>query len=602
MASLFDSPNDMHWQGTIDSYRRQDTRTYIGKVVDERGDGNYTDNLTQKYSVELIGWGTKVFNAKVLVPNAGYNGTGNYVTYKNGDVVVGIAKEGQLDDFIITGSVRLNGEHRELEYEGKSLEFGDAPIGPRQRKAASNQVSIHPARISKLDSNTTIYGVNNTKDDYEDPTELGTLEDRLMKQAIPGIVKQQTREGVDLTYAYGGIVQVTDGNIIQVANGEKHNKCTKMLEQAKRHTKIATVLSTIGTFTATNAQEQVDFESILEEDFTDAEVTFSNIQFSDFNSANIQTFNPNSVFSISENTPIFNPITARPISTPVERDEPSDKSDTDLLPSKRNETSIDEEGDTQSILDRIREGFGALVRTPSYRATKHKELADLARKQAEECNRNGAAFQHSANLMTGRFGNHLGSSGAPKTSNKNGVPNQRVGNVNPNNFSSRNLGNPKPPTEFIAAHPSHYSSGSRINRPQRIFMHHTNVSIDTAIGLFQRTQKLDGQYRQVSAHYIVGRNGRIVQMVPDNKVAYHSGPGGNNNSIGIENEATRTEQGLTPAQEESLIKLVRYLTNVYNISNNKILGHNQVSSTECPTFVWSTQAELTNWVNTYIGT
>jgi len=607
MASLFDSPNDMHWQGTIDTYRRQDTRVYIGKILDERGDGNYTDNLTQKYTVELISWGTKVYNAKVVVPNAGYNGTGNYVTYKNGDVVIGMAKEGQLDDFMITGAVRLNGDHRELEFNGQGLEFGDAPIGPRQRKAPSNQVSLHPARVAKLDSHTSIYGVNNSKNDYEDPTELGPLEDRLMKQPIPGIIKQQNREGIDMTYAYGGIVQMTDGNIIQVANGEKHNKCTKMLEQAKRHTKIATVLSAIGTFTSTNAQDEIDFERILAEDFTDSEVTFNDVEFAQFDATNIQTFNPNATFSISESTPIFDPVTARPVPTPVERDTPSDVPD-EALQNSEGSSDIpinDEESRAQSLIDKIREGFGALLRTPTYRGNKHKELADLARKQAEECNKNGAAFQHSAGLMANRFGNHLGGAGSPRNSTTNKTPEQRTGNVDPNNFSSRNLGEPKPPVENIPAHPNHFSSGSIINTPKRIIMHHTSVSIDKAIGIFQRTEKVDGQYRQVSAHYIVGRDGRIVQMVPDNKVAYHAGPAGNNNSIGIENVATRTAQGLTEKQEEALVKLVRYLTSVYNISNDKIVGHNTIDPDprqQCPTFIWPTQAKLKEWADTYIGT
>jgi len=596
MASLFDSPNDMHWQGTIDTYRRSDTRTYIGKILDERGDGNYTDNLTQKYTVELIGWGTKAYNAKVVVPNAGYNGAGNYVTYKVGDVVVGTAKEGQLDDFMITGSVRLNGDHRELEYNGQALPFGDAPIGPRERKAASNQVSMHPARVAKIDAHTTIYGVNNSKNDYEDPTELGTLEDKLLKQPIPGIIKQQNKEGVDLTYAYGGIVQITDGNIIQVANGEKHNKCTKMLEQAKRHVKIASVLTAVGTFIGTNAQEEVDIERLLNEDFTDTEVTFNDIQFAEFDTTAIQTFNPNSTFSISETTPIFNPITARPIESNVERDTPQDVPDEQLSNSPETE-----EDNTQSLLDKVREGFGALLRTPQYRASKHKQLADLARRQAEECNRNGAALQHSAGLMASRFGNHLGTSSNPRaSSSSNEVPGRKTGNVNPNNFSSRNTGNPKPPTEQIPAHPNHYDSSDRINIPKRIFMHHTNGSLEHSVGIFQRTQKVDGQYRQVSAHYIVGRDGRIVQMVPDNKVGYHSGPGGNNNSIGIENEATKAEQGLTPVQEEALIKLVRYLTSVYNIPATNIFGHNTVSATLCPTYVWPTQENLKQWAETYI--
>ena len=123
--ALFDSPNDIQWQGQVDSFKRSGTQVYVGKILDERGDGNYLDNMFQKYTIELMGWGQKVYNAKPVIEEGGYNGTGTYRTYKVNDVVLVQAKEGQLDEAYIIGSTRLNGDFQKLEVEGQGQIHGE---------------------------------------------------------------------------------------------------------------------------------------------------------------------------------------------------------------------------------------------------------------------------------------------------------------------------------------------------------------------------------------------------------------------------------------------------------------------------------------------
>jgi N-acetyl-anhydromuramyl-L-alanine amidase AmpD len=89
----------------------------------------------------------------------------------------------------------------------------------------------------------------------------------------------------------------------------------------------------------------------------------------------------------------------------------------------------------------------------------------------------------------------------------------------------------------------------------------------------------------VSAHYVVGRDGRTVQMVPDDWIAWHAGtsamfperkppgePGVNKFSIGIELVGTE-RSGFTPPQLDALYALLRRLVTTYNIPPERVVGH-----------------------------
>jgi hypothetical protein len=89
----------------------------------------------------------------------------------------------------------------------------------------------------------------------------------------------------------------------------------------------------------------------------------------------------------------------------------------------------------------------------------------------------------------------------------------------------------------------------------------------------------------VSAHYVIGKDGKIIQMVQDEDRAWHAGksewhgvPNVNDYGLGIELVNLNDGQDPYPeAQYQSLVKLCQALAHKYNISTEDIVGHHQVS-------------------------
>ncbi len=98
----------------------------------------------------------------------------------------------------------------------------------------------------------------------------------------------------------------------------------------------------------------------------------------------------------------------------------------------------------------------------------------------------------------------------------------------------------------------------------------------------------------LSVHYIIGRDGRIIENLPPEKVAYHAGKSFWNNSdfgslngcsIGIELESPHLGQykkDYTVKQISSLMNLLKDLTIVYKIRKENILGHSDIAPTRKP--------------------
>jgi beta-N-acetylhexosaminidase len=84
----------------------------------------------------------------------------------------------------------------------------------------------------------------------------------------------------------------------------------------------------------------------------------------------------------------------------------------------------------------------------------------------------------------------------------------------------------------------------------------------------------------VSAHFLVARDGTIYRLMPENWMARHV-IGLNYSSIGIENvggKGNKTDD-LTPLQLESNIKLVRYLKEKYPTITH-LIGHHEYQEME----------------------
>ncbi len=122
----------------------------------------------------------------------------------------------------------------------------------------------------------------------------------------------------------------------------------------------------------------------------------------------------------------------------------------------------------------------------------------------------------------------------------------------------------RPVIDTIVIHSSYNKTGGPV------------YSVDKLLAVYAR-------YR-VSAHYLIDREGRIYQLVPDTYISYHAGvskmPDGrtsvNRFSLGIELMNTETDF-YTEAQYRSLNGLLRILKARYPISH--IVGHGKIAPT-----------------------
>ncbi len=116
-------------------------------------------------------------------------------------------------------------------------------------------------------------------------------------------------------------------------------------------------------------------------------------------------------------------------------------------------------------------------------------------------------------------------------------------------------------------------------RPQLVVIHHTaEPSFDVSLRVLQ-TQNSGGP---VSCHYLIGRAGRIAQLVADDHRAYHAGGGTwgpyrdlNSLSIGIELDNNGFEP-FPQAQIDALVVILEDVTRRFNIPRTQVTGHADV--------------------------
>jgi N-acetylmuramoyl-L-alanine amidase len=106
---------------------------------------------------------------------------------------------------------------------------------------------------------------------------------------------------------------------------------------------------------------------------------------------------------------------------------------------------------------------------------------------------------------------------------------------------------------------------------------------------------------QVSAHYVVGKDGKVVHMLNDYLRAWHAGISKwgsisdmNSCSIGIEIDNNGNEP-FTDPQIKSLLALLAQLKKAYNIPTNNFIGHQDIAPLRKPDpgpfFPWKVLAQ-----------
>lgn len=117
-----------------------------------------------------------------------------------------------------------------------------------------------------------------------------------------------------------------------------------------------------------------------------------------------------------------------------------------------------------------------------------------------------------------------------------------------------------------------------LRKPNYVIIHHTaQNSVDHTLKTFtlRRTS--------VSSHYVIGRDGKIYQMLNDFYRGWHAGAGKwgndtdlNSSSIGIELDNNGFEP-FADAQIESLIELLSVLKERHNIPTPNFIGHADIA-------------------------
>ena len=120
------------------------------------------------------------------------------------------------------------------------------------------------------------------------------------------------------------------------------------------------------------------------------------------------------------------------------------------------------------------------------------------------------------------------------------------------------------------------------NKIKFIIIHYTGMKKEK-----HAIARLTNIQSEVSCHYFIQSNGKIIQMVPESYIAWHAGKSKwknltfmNSSSLGIELSNPGHNFGykkFNKRQITSLIYLLKNLSDRYRISNKNILGHSDIA-------------------------
>lgn len=150
------------------------------------------------------------------------------------------------------------------------------------------------------------------------------------------------------------------------------------------------------------------------------------------------------------------------------------------------------------------------------------------------------------------------------------------------------------PAEEFARHPEwteNFLTPNEYSRPgdpleeiRNVFVHYTgNRNTSAAQNRSYFEQQKDTHERSVSSHFIIGYEGEIIQCVPLDEIAYAVATR-NGDSVSIECCYTAENGSFTQATYDSLIALLVWLTDVYDLEKDDILRHYDCGGKKCPIY------------------
>lgn len=150
------------------------------------------------------------------------------------------------------------------------------------------------------------------------------------------------------------------------------------------------------------------------------------------------------------------------------------------------------------------------------------------------------------------------------------------------------------PAEEFAKHPNwqeDFLTPNEYSRPgeplesiTNIFVHYTaNPGTSAAQNRSYFEQQKDTHENSVSSHFIIGYEGEIIQCVPLDEIA-HAVMTRNYDSISIECCYLAEDGSFTQETYDSLISLLAWLTDVYDLESSDILRHYDCGGKLCPIY------------------
>ena len=133
--------------------------------------------------------------------------------------------------------------------------------------------------------------------------------------------------------------------------------------------------------------------------------------------------------------------------------------------------------------------------------------------------------------------------------------------------------------------PNEYSRpGEPLESVKNVFVHYTaNPGTSAAQNRSYFEWQKDTHEASVSAHFIIGYEGEIIQCVPLDEIAY-AVMTRNYDSVSIECCYLEEDGAFTQETYDSLISLLAWLTDIYDLDSEDILRHYDCGGKKCPLY------------------
>lgn len=129
-------------------------------------------------------------------------------------------------------------------------------------------------------------------------------------------------------------------------------------------------------------------------------------------------------------------------------------------------------------------------------------------------------------------------------------------------------------------------SGEKVKKIKYIVIHQAlnkNLDVNQEYNYIKNLSNQDELY--YSVHYIIGKSGECIQIIPEHEIAYSTmNIELNYYIISIECCYEKSDKKFGIETENTLKKLLSYLKEKYNLSKEDIILHYDITGSRCPIY------------------